>query len=275
MKTYIIIVILNGLPDEYSTVRTVVEGRENLISLRGLRAQLLAAERRLDGNFSFHQNMNALATKRDNTHTGDINDNNRGWSTRFDNKDKGIKQGSLVNECSACGRRGHNVNTCFKIHKCQICGKHGHLTSTCYQNPEYKPPTVTAQTRLLNSTGPTPKCQICSKRGHTAANCFYKTNVSSDHPSLYIPTCQIGGLKGHVALNCSHITNFAYQGADPPASLTALSAYVGNYNDNLNLSQGGYHVTNTSGSSFPGGFHTSNGASSSAFSSSAHVVHEV
>lgn len=66
----IIIVILNGLPGEYFTVRIVVKGRENHISLRDLRAQLLAAERRLEGSFSFHQNMNALAA-RDNTHIGD------------------------------------------------------------------------------------------------------------------------------------------------------------------------------------------------------------
>lgn len=42
----IIIVILNGLPEEYSIVRTVIEGRETQITLRDLRSQLLAAERR-------------------------------------------------------------------------------------------------------------------------------------------------------------------------------------------------------------------------------------
>lgn len=45
----VIIVILNGLPEEYSTVRTVVEGRENPITLRDLRSQLLAVERRIEG----------------------------------------------------------------------------------------------------------------------------------------------------------------------------------------------------------------------------------
>lgn len=48
----IIIVILNGLPDEYTIVRTVIEGRENPITLRDLRSQLLAAERRIEGSFS-------------------------------------------------------------------------------------------------------------------------------------------------------------------------------------------------------------------------------
>lgn len=34
----IIIVILNGLPKEYAIVRTVIEGRETLITLRDLRS---------------------------------------------------------------------------------------------------------------------------------------------------------------------------------------------------------------------------------------------
>lgn len=56
----IVIVILNGLPDEYSTVRTVVEGRETPITLRDLRAQLLAVERRIEGSLSFPSNLGAM-----------------------------------------------------------------------------------------------------------------------------------------------------------------------------------------------------------------------
>lgn len=88
--------------------------------------------------------------------------------------------------------------------------------------------------------------------------------MSSDHPSLSIPTCQIFGIKGHVALNCMHINNFAYQGSDPPASLTALTAHsTGSYNGGHSQSQGNYYVTTTSAPNFPGGFNPKNGASSS------------
>lgn len=61
----IIIVILNGLPDEYSTVMTVVEGRETPITLRDLRAQLLAAERRIEGSFSYHPQLSAMVARGD------------------------------------------------------------------------------------------------------------------------------------------------------------------------------------------------------------------
>ncbi|XP_061999614.1 uncharacterized protein LOC133717007 [Rosa rugosa] len=147
---------------------------------------------------------------------------NSSWNNRNGGKMKDGRNSGVGVECQVCGKKGHIVDTCFKVHKCQICGKHGHLTSTCYQNPDYKPQQGT-QASSLNS-GPSPEYQICSKKGHTAANCFYRTDVPAGHPSLSIPTCQICGLKGHVALNCSHRTNFAYQGSEPPASLAALIA---------------------------------------------------
>lgn len=59
----IVIVILNGLPDEYSTVRTVIEGRETLISMRDLRSQLLSAERRIEGSFSLLSNMSTMMAR--------------------------------------------------------------------------------------------------------------------------------------------------------------------------------------------------------------------
>ncbi|XP_061993907.1 uncharacterized protein LOC133711838 [Rosa rugosa] len=63
----VIIVTLNGLPEEYSTVRTVIEGRETPINLRDLRSQLLSAKRRIEGSFSFHSNMSAMVARGDET----------------------------------------------------------------------------------------------------------------------------------------------------------------------------------------------------------------
>ncbi|PRQ44692.1 putative RNA-directed DNA polymerase [Rosa chinensis] len=262
----IIIVILNGLPDEYSTIRTVVEGRETPISLRDLRSQLLAAERRLEGSFSLLSTMSAMLAQGGETRTGERDGSSRGWDNKGGGKNKDVKYNGNGVECSVCGKKGHTVDTCFRVHKCQICGKHGHLTSTCYQNPDYKPQQTSQSQFRPSSIVPSPECQICSKKGHTAANCFYRTNVPEGHPSLSIPTCQICGLKGHVALNCSHRTNFAYQGSDPPASLAALTAQsTGSVNGVFHQTQGGgCLVSNGSSSScFPGGFHPSSDASSS------------
>lgn len=174
-------------------------------------------------------------------------------------------------ECPGCGKKGHTIDSCFRIHKCQICGKHGHLSNTCYQNPDYKPHQMPGH-NSVNTSGPSPECQICSKKGHTTANCFYRSDVPANHPSLSIPTCQICGLKGHVALNCTHRANYAYQGSEPPASLTALSAHSsGSFNGtSSSRPQSNYYINDTTNSSFSGGFHPSNGASSS---SSAPIVH--
>lgn len=67
-------------------------------------------------------------------------------------------------------------------------------------------------------------------------------------------------------LNYTHITNFAYQGSEPLASLIALTAQstVG-YNSGLQQSH----------SSFPGGFHLSNGVSSSSDASSSNSRYSV
>ena len=134
----IIIVVLNGLPDEYSTVRTVIEGRETPISLRDLRSQLLAAERRIEGSFSLLPNMSAMVARGDGTRNGDRDSNGKAWDNKVEGKSRDGKYNGNAVECFVCGKRGHTLDTCFRVHKCQICGKHGHLTSTCYQNPDYR-----------------------------------------------------------------------------------------------------------------------------------------
>ncbi|KAK9924052.1 hypothetical protein M0R45_032441 [Rubus argutus] len=238
--------------------------------------------------------MSALTACCDESITEERNGDSRGWLARTVGKGKHATPGGGSTECLACGKRGHTVDTCFRIHKCQICGKHGHLTSTCYQNLEYMSHHVFPQNRSLSSIGSSLKCQICSKKGHTAAKCFYRADVPADHPSLFIPTCQICGLKGHtaakcfyradvkldhpslfiptcqicglkchVALNCPHRTTFAYQVSESPTSLTALTALSAeSYNSNHTESQGGYTC-------FPGGFRPNNGASNTS------VINEV
>ncbi|TQD85193.1 hypothetical protein C1H46_029281 [Malus baccata] len=46
----IVILALKGLPSEYNTFRTVIRGRENVISLKDFQAQLLAEEATIENN---------------------------------------------------------------------------------------------------------------------------------------------------------------------------------------------------------------------------------
>ncbi|KAB2600658.1 hypothetical protein D8674_038536 [Pyrus ussuriensis x Pyrus communis] len=66
------------------------------------------------------------------------------------------------------------------------------------------------------------ECQICNKRGHTVANCFHRnTNPPSNGFHML---CQICGRHGHSALDCYHRGNYAFQGQQPPAQFTAMTA---------------------------------------------------
>ncbi|PRQ35183.1 hypothetical protein RchiOBHm_Chr5g0077241 [Rosa chinensis] len=47
----IVVVTLNGLPEEYSMIKTVIRARDSSISLKEFRAQLLAAERDIEAQF--------------------------------------------------------------------------------------------------------------------------------------------------------------------------------------------------------------------------------
>lgn len=67
------------------------------------------------------------------------------------------------------------------------------------------------------------ECQICNKYGHIVPNCYYR---NKQPPMIHgtISECQICGKRGHTALNCFHRSNYAYQGTNPPSTLTAMTA---------------------------------------------------
>lgn len=130
-----------AIQQRFCTVsRVSIEDKETPLTFRDLRTHLLAAERQIEGSFSFHSNMSTMVTRGDGTRSGERDGDSRDWNSRGDGgKGKDAKQSGSGIDCQVCGKRGHTVDTCFRVHKCQICGKHGHLTSTCYQNPKYKP----------------------------------------------------------------------------------------------------------------------------------------
>ncbi|XP_004310263.1 PREDICTED: uncharacterized protein LOC101298676 [Fragaria vesca subsp. vesca] len=251
----IIVVTLNGLPDEYAMIKTVIRARDTAIPLKDFRAQLLAAERDIEKQFDLSGVMSAMAAqntsfRNNNFGTNQSNDGDK-WKSSYNSNDKGkttwnggngSKSGGWSNnskfsqgessgsfkgynpvECQICGKKGHAANDCYQHLECSICHKKGHPASKCFQNPAN---TVAAEYR--NNVGIPPECQICSKKGHTAVNCFYRVDILADHPSKSVVVCQICGLKGHVALDCQHRSNYAYQGAEPPTSLTAMTASTSN-----------------------------------------------
>ncbi|PRQ35723.1 putative RNA helicase transcription factor interactor and regulator CCHC(Zn) family [Rosa chinensis] len=244
----IVVVTLNGLPDEYAMIKTVIRAKDTPISLKDFRAQLLAAERDIESLLVPHMSMSAMAAKgsfyRSNnsshfsggsgSYNGDKGKalwsdntsksqtwNNNGTFSQNNSSGGGFKNYSGV-ECQVCGKKGHTESNCYKKIECHICHKKGHIASKCFQNPAN-----TQGSEYRTNVGASPECQICSKKGHTAINCFYRGDIPPDHPSLSVVVCQICGLKGHVALNCHHRSNYAYQGSERPVSLTAMTAHTG------------------------------------------------
>ncbi|XP_004309618.1 PREDICTED: uncharacterized protein LOC101306292 [Fragaria vesca subsp. vesca] len=101
----------------------------------------------------------------------------------------------------------------------EFCGRQGHIARICFNNPaspNYKP----GNGEYRNNSGASLECQLCNKRGHTAINCPSRNEGSS------VFVCQIYGLKGYTALDCPHRSNYAFQGSNPPATITAMSAHT-------------------------------------------------
>jgi histone deacetylase 1/2 len=237
----LVLLILNGLPEEYNTVRTVIEGRVDSISIQDLRDQLLATETRIEQSQNSLSTMAAMLAQT----KLQVNENQnqiQHAAAFYSNEKRNYSRGSSQQYCSECQRPGHTVEKCFRLHKCTFCDRFGHESKRCFANPEspdYQGSSLSknfgnksnsSSSSSISSKGSysplssprefSPECQICSRRGHTAVNC---PNLKSE-PSTSPTACQICGLKGHSALNCNQRSNYAYQSEDPPASLTALTA---------------------------------------------------
>ncbi|PRQ56560.1 putative diphosphate--fructose-6-phosphate 1-phosphotransferase [Rosa chinensis] len=84
---------------------------------------------------------------------------------------------------------------------------------------------ITTMVNIGTTVGYHLSCQICRKKGHTAENCFYRVDIPPNHISNSVIICQIYGLKGHAALDCHHRSNYAFQGAEPPSTLAAMTVH--------------------------------------------------
>ncbi|KAM1111462.1 hypothetical protein ACFX19_010727 [Malus domestica] len=191
----IVILTLNGLSFEYNTLRSIIRGREHVISMKDLRSQLLAEEAMIENvaatpfltamvaKNSGHDSKNSSYDRHSNPYGSQSGFfNASGYKPNF-NKNKGSgkfynnsyprfgknKSGYINNAPGILGNSPPSQQSQFHTN-CQICGKYGHLADTC---------------RFRNSdTAAVQGCQICGKKNHSAHFCLYRnSNVQNSAPT--------------------------------------------------------------------------------------------
>lgn len=108
----IIVVTLNGLPDEYAMIKTVIRARDTAIPLKDFRAQLLAAERDIEKQFDTQDVMTAMAARNSNFrnyNSGSSHDEK--WKSSSNGGDKG------KSTWSNNGSRSGGWNNSSKFHR--------------------------------------------------------------------------------------------------------------------------------------------------------------
>lgn len=180
----IIVVTLNGLPAEYSMIKTVIRARDDSISFKDLRAQLLAAERDIEAQFSLSGSMTTMAARGSssfkgssrngaNNFSGDKgkrfwNDSNQksNWSgtrqfSQGQSSDSFFGGGA---KCQICDKKGHIADNCYRDSICEFCGRQGHIARICFNNPA-SPNYGPGNGDYRNSSGASLECQLCKKKG--------------------------------------------------------------------------------------------------------------
>ncbi|KAM1351501.1 hypothetical protein ACFXTH_005260 [Malus domestica] len=213
----IVIVALRGLPTDYNTIKSVIRGRESLVSLKELRSQLKADESTLEEGLKQPHLMAAMFANASNTtyETGGSS-NSRPYTGNFDlGSHTGPYTGGSsfspmaqfqqlpfpnghVAFVSQTGSRTYNN---FRGTNYRNKGK-GKRFNTGFQQPSghqhFAQPSLPSQSQFQNSGSqmasgqsfqPLLICQICDKKGHVALNCFQNG-------------CQICHRKGHTAATC-------------------------------------------------------------------------
>ena len=205
----IVILTLNGLSSEYNTLRSIIRGRENVISMKDLRSQLLAEEAMIEnvaltplltamvakngGNDSQNSSYDRQSISSDQSKSvNSFQHNSYGSPSGFHNvsgykpnfhKNKGKgkfynnsqprfgnnRSGYINNAPGILGTSPPSQHGQFTT-ACQICGKYGHLADTCrFRNSD----TVVVQ-----------GCQICGRKNHSAQFCLYRnSNVQTTLPT--------------------------------------------------------------------------------------------
>ncbi|KAM1079132.1 hypothetical protein ACFX2B_013731 [Malus domestica] len=174
----IVILALNGLPPEYNTFRTVIRGRENVISLKEFRTQLLAEEAILEStvNAPFmtamvahtlppraptQSNFVAGAFKQfnapKNKGNGRFHQNNRTFSSKpYLPTQTHVLQNPSPGVLGSFPHQHHSPPSAPPLISCQLCNCDGHSAPFCPSNSSAKS-----------------RCQICGRFNHSTWFCFY------------------------------------------------------------------------------------------------------
>ncbi|KAM1541138.1 hypothetical protein ACFX1Z_011089 [Malus domestica] len=198
----VVILTLNGLPAEYNTIRSVIRGRETVISLKDLRSQLLAEEALLEsvsalpvlsalmaqntGFPSKHQSFSSSGANYSSPNSNaykSFNNNNKGRNRFNSNFTPKFGNNKVFHSSPAPGFLGTSPprvqNYGVQPQSCQICGKNNHVASTCW----------------FRNSNTSSGCQICGKNNHLADTCRYR--------NVIVPSgCQICGNPYHSAEMC-------------------------------------------------------------------------
>jgi len=208
----IIILALKGLPAEFNTFRCVIRGKENSISLKDFRSQLLAEETTIGQYFesstlfgsvmvagTISNKGNALVLDQDFSHSVDTGSSSRINAQHCTNNGTGSSSGPTFGDnynnvsqsynpgghyqgfSSSGGYKGNNFRGKGR-------GRSYSSGSRPYTPPQNASPGILGNPRTFQAYCPDhssdiPTCQICNKRRHVAADCFqrHNTQVTSSH----------------------------------------------------------------------------------------------
>ncbi|KAM1289700.1 hypothetical protein ACFX15_016474 [Malus domestica] len=214
----IVILALNGLSAEYNTFRCVIRGRENVISLKEFRAQLLAEEAIIENSQSL-QFSTALFAKNQGSNAG----------VAF-SESQGVFNSGLQGSNGFHGNSGSSqfFNSGHKS-KYKGKGKAGNFQGQKYFNNQgqryfnskpvvhdFTPGILGNPSQLHNVV-----CQLCSQQGHSAATCVYRTIDTSETSEK----CQIYDRSNHTAKTCF----YRNKNRSPPSQMTAMQAMFPGY----------------------------------------------
>ncbi|CAL8157377.1 unnamed protein product [Prunus armeniaca] len=233
----IVILALNGLPSDYNTFRCMVRGRENVLSLKDFRSQLIAEEATLEQTNSASPFVSAMMAQNQTFQgkalvldEGISNSQPQGYpsgsksapSSHFPSGFNGGFNGNHAGfNGSNSGCNGHNTGG-YSINRGSHFKVRGRCRSHYQSGPRPYQVQPTSSPVILGPGTDIPTCQICSKKGHVAADCYQRHNQPSTPTSSV--QCQICWKFGHSAIQCYHRGNFSYPGKPPSTNLSAMHA---------------------------------------------------
>jgi len=225
-----VILALNGLPSDYNTFRCMIRGRDNTLSLKDFRSQLLAEEATLEHTQSASPFVSAMLAQ-NQTFQGKALVLDEGSSPSHSHLQSQGYSSSLKtfpsSHLSSGFSRGFNSHHgVFHGPTGGFNGPNAMFTNSGHSNNRGSYFKGRGRSRGHYQSGPRPYqvsssspsilgpgidipiCQICSKKGHIAADCYQRHNQSPSSTSSV--QCQICWKFSHSAIQCYHRGNFSY-----------------------------------------------------------------